>query len=144
MKKIIFVISISLLNLPAAALNYNYFPPDLQQVLDERTAELELNGGIYIAGRVTMSDGYHIISGEDVMVNLCHGIDAPLWVYEDGWFMMGRSLSSNYAGDRRKLVFRAFGYEPNDAFITILKGEITYVEFVMQKTYPEDLAAVDG
>jgi len=144
MKKIIFIICISLLNLPAAALNYNDFPPDFQQILDERTAELKLNGGIYIAGRVTMSDGYYIKSGEDVMVNLCHGIDEPLWVLDDGWFMMDHILSSNYAGEKRKLVFRAFGYEPNDAVITIPKGEITYVEFVMQKTFPEDLASVTG
>jgi hypothetical protein len=144
MKKIIFAIFICFLSLPAVALNHNDFPPDLQQVLDERTEELKSNGGIYIAGRVTMSDGFHISSGEDVMVNLCHNVDEPLWVYGDGWFMMDRALSSNYAGAKRKLALRAFGYEPNDAFITILKGEITYVELVMQKTSPEDLASVSG
>jgi hypothetical protein len=91
-----------------------------------------------------MSDGAHINDGKDVMVNFCHNIDEPLWVYEDGWFMMGRTLSSNYAGSKRELASRAFGYEPNDAFITILKGEITYVELVMQKTSPEDLASITG
>ena len=144
MRKIIFTLFICLLNLPAAALNHNDFPASLQQVLDERTAELKLNEGIFIAGRVTMSDGAHINSGADVMVNLCHNIDEPLWVYEDGWFMMDHNLSSNYAGEKRKLAFRAFGYEPNDVFITILKGEITYVEFVMRKTSPEYLATVEG
>jgi len=144
MKKVIFCIIICFLNLPAAAIDYNDFPPDLQQILDEKITELKSNGGICIAGRVTMSDGAHISSGEDVMVNLCHGIDEPLWVYEDGWFMMDRTFESHYAGAKRKLVLRAFGYEPNDAFIKILKGEITYLEFVMHKTPPEDLASVTG
>jgi hypothetical protein len=143
MKKVIFFIVI-FLNLPAAAIDYNDFPPNMQQLLDERIAELKSNGGICIAGRVTMSDGAHISGGEDVMVNLYHSVDEPLWVYEDGWFMMGRTLSSDYAGPRKGFVLRAFGYEPNDAFIRILKGEITYVEFVMDKTPSENLASITG
>ncbi len=144
MKKIIFCIVILFLNLPAKAIDYSDFPPALQRILDQRIAEVNANGGICVAGRVTMSDGAHITSGEDVMVNLYDGGDMPLWVYEDGWFMMDHTLLSNYAGAKRKLVLRAFGYEPNDAFITILKGEITYIELGMQKTPSEDLSSIEG
>jgi len=145
MKKIIFCsISIFLLNLTGCALNRNDFPKNLQRVLDQRTADLKSNGGIYIAGRIKMSDGAHITSGEDVMVNLYDGGDMPLWVYEDGLFMMERTLPSHYAVARKKLVLRTFGYEPNDAIIKVLQGEITYVELVMHKTPPEDLASVAG
>ncbi|MBA7674664.1 hypothetical protein ES703_82885 [subsurface metagenome] len=103
-----------------------------------------LRGGICIAGMVTMSDGAPINGGEDVMVNLYHGWDEPMWVYEDGWFIMGRIGSSYYAGPGKGFVLRAFGYDPIDASITILDGEMTYLEFVMQKTSPEDLASVAG
>jgi hypothetical protein len=91
-----------------------------------------------------MSDRAPISSGKDIMVNLCQDVDEPLWVYEDGWFIMGRTLSSHYAGTNKKFVLRAYGYDLIDAFITILQGEITYVEFVMHKTSPEDLASVTG
>jgi len=139
-----FLIIIRFLNLPAAALNRNDFPKDLQRNLDQRITELKSKGGICIAGRVTMSDRAPISSGKDIMVNLCQDVDEPLWVYEDGWFIMGRTLSSHYAGTNKKFVLRAYGYDPIDAFITILQGEITYVEFVMHKTSPEDLASVTG
>ena len=144
MKKIIFCIIISLLNLAGCALHRNDFPPDLQKVLDERTDELKTNGGIFIAGRVKMNDGTQISGGKDVMVNLIHNFDEPLWVYKNGLFMMGRTFSSNYAGDNGKLALRAFGYEPDDIPITILKGEITYLEFEMRKIPPDKLAAVKG
>jgi hypothetical protein len=138
------VLVVLALMLSGCALNRNDFPKDLQRTLDQRIAELKSKEGICIAGRVKMSDGAHISSGEDVMVNLYHGIDEPLWVYEDGWFMMDRTLSSHYAGAKRKLVLRAFGYEPNDAILKVLQGEITYVELVMRKTPPENLASVTG
>jgi len=128
----------------AVALNYNDFLPALQQILDQRIAEVNANGGICVAGRVTMSDGNHINSGEDVKVNLYYNIDEPLWVYKDGWFITGHALSPEYAGDGWKLVARAFGYEPNDVSITILQGEITYIELGMQKTSSEDLSSVEG
>jgi hypothetical protein len=144
MKKSIFCLIICFLNLAGCALNRNIFPKNLQQVLDQRTAELKPKKGICIAGRVKMSDGAPISSGKDIMVNLCQGVDEPLWVYKDGWFVMGRTLSSHYAGTNKKFVLRAYRYDPIDAFITILQGEITYVEFVMQKTPAEDLASVTG
>lgn len=131
-------------SLPVIAVDYDDFPIDLQQILDERIADLNAEGGICIAGMVTMSDGAPINGGEDVMVNLYHGVDEPLWVYEGGWFIMGRTLSSYYAGSGKGFVLRAFGYDPIDASITILDGEMTYLEFVMQKTSPEDLASVAG
>ncbi len=134
----------SFLSVPLMAVDYNDFPPDLQQILDERIADLIANGGICTAGRVTMSDGAHISGGEDVLVNLCHGIDAPHRVYEGGWFIMGRTRSSHYAGPAKGFVLRAFGYDPIDASITILEGEMTYLEFQMAKTSPQNLASVIG
>jgi hypothetical protein len=144
MKKIILCIVILFLNLPAKAIDYNDFPPALRQILDQRIAEVNANGGICVAGSVTMSDGNHINSGEDVMVNLYYRVDEPLWVYKDGWFIMDSALSPEYAGEGWKLVARAFGYEPNDVSITILQGEITYVELRMQKTSSKDLSSVEG
>lgn len=127
----------------AAAVTYDDFPPDLQQILDERIAELAANGGICIAGRVTFSDGAPISGGTDVQVNLYHGIDAPHRVYDGGWFI-GRIHSSYYAGSDIGLILRAFSYDPIDTTVSILDGEVTYLEFEMTKTPPEELASVHG
>jgi hypothetical protein len=125
--------------------DYSGFPTDLQLVLDKRIDELNVGGGVCIAGRVTMSDGKKITGGKDVLVNLYDRGDVPLRVYEDGWFIM-RSIrrSSVYAGPGRGFILRAFGYDPIDASVTILDGEMTYLEFVVQKTAPENLASVKG
>ena len=144
MTKVIFCLIVCCLNLPASAIDYNDFPPNLQQILDERVAELEPNGGICIAGRVTMSDGAYIGSGSGVMVNLNSRVDEPLWVYEDGWFIMGRAFRTSDVRDRSKIILRAFGYKPIDAAIGIRNGQMTYVEFVMDKTPPEDIASISG
>jgi len=129
---------------PANAVDYDDFPPALQQILDQRIDALGAEGGICIAGRVALGDGAPISSGADVQVNLRHGIDEPLWVYEGGWFIMGRTLSSHYAGPDKGLILRAFGYDPIDASITILDAEITYLDFEMIKTPAEELASVQG
>ncbi len=120
------------------------FPADLQDVLDKKSEELKTSGGVFIAGRVTMSDGAPISSGKDVMVNLYHGIDEPFRIYKDGWFMLDSVLPSHYGGERGKLVLRAFGYEPDDVSVTILKGQITYLQFTMRKLPDEYLATVKG
>jgi hypothetical protein len=138
------VLVVIALVLAGCALNHDSFPKALQQDLDKRITELKSNEGVCIAGRVKMSDGAHISNGKDVMINLYHGIDEPLWVYKDGWFIMGRTLSSSYAGPKKNFVLRAFGYDPIDASIAVLQGQMTYVEFVMHKTSPEDLASVTG
>lgn len=144
MKKTIVCLIIWALNLPAYAIDYNDFPPGLQQTLDKRITELKEKGGIYIAGRVTMSDGAPINNGEDVKVNFMQNADIPLWVYDGGWFVMDRVFkagSSQYPG---KLVLRAFGYKPIDASIAVSQGETTYFEFEMQKIPEEDLSSVAG
>lgn len=125
-------------------ISYGDFPPHLQAILDERIAELQTNGGSYIAGRVKFNDGSPIRSGNDVMINLYHGIDDPLQVYEGGWFIMYRILSSRYAGPDKGFVLRAFGYDPIDASIIVLDKEITYLDFEMDKTPPDKLASVKG
>ena len=129
----------------ATAVGYDDFPAELQLILDERMAVLDAEGGICIAGQVTYSDGTPISGGEDVLVNLYHdGLDEPMWVYADGWFIMGRIVSSSYAGADKGVVLRAFGYDPNDASVTILDGEMTYLDFEMMKTPPENLSRIDG
>jgi hypothetical protein len=143
MKKIIFCLIILFLNVPAWAIDYNDFPSNLQQILDERLAELEPNGGICIAGSVVMSDGSYIGSGSDIKVNYYSGIDKPLWVYADGWFI-SETIPESYAKGSKKVVLRAFGYKPIDASVGVRKGEITYVDLVMDKTPPEELASVSG
>jgi hypothetical protein len=125
-------------------ISFSDFPPQLRDILDERIAKLQTDGGICIAGRVKFSDGAPLGGGKDIMVNLSHGVDEPLWVYEGGWFIMGRNLSSHHAGPDKGFVLRAFGYEPIDASITVLDGEMTYLEFEMEKTPPEKLASVTG
>ncbi len=139
-----FFLVICHLQIPVIAVEYNDFPPHLQTILDDRIADLNDNGGICIAGIVTFSDGTPIIGGQDVMVNLYHGWDEPLWVYEDGWFIMGRTGESRYAGSGKKFVLRAFGYDPIDASIKILDRQMTYLEFEMQRTPDENLASVTG
>lgn len=143
-RSLLFVLFSWFLCLPAVALDYNDFPYELQSILDERIADLNAEGGICIAGRVTMSDGAAIHSGRDVQVNLCHGVDEPLWVYEGGWFIMKRTFQSRYAGTGKRVILRAFGYDAIDASETIFDGEMTYLEFEMMKTPPEDLASVAG
>lgn len=143
MRKVIFCVVI-FLNVPATAIDYNDFPPNLQQLLDDRIDEVISSGGICIAGRVTMDNEAHISSGKDIKVNFCHGVDKPLWVYDGGWFIMDRTLQSGYRAGPAKFVVRAFGYDPIDASIAILKGKMTYVEFVMHETPYEELASITG
>jgi hypothetical protein len=145
MKKIVIGLILLFLNFPAVAIDYNDFPLNLQPILDERLAELEPNGGICVAGRVTSSDNTYIRNGFDVMVNLNRRVDEPLAIFEGGWFIMDRILPSSYAaGYGRGLVLRAFGYKPIDKDIKLQEGEITYIELVMEKTAPEKLSSIAG
>lgn len=128
----------------ASALSYSDFPPDLQLILNDRIASLNSGGGICIAGRVTFSDGAPIHNGGDVKVNFYNGIDEPLRIYDGGWFIMIRKLSSYYAGANKGFILRAFGYDAIDAKITVLNGQMTYVEFQMIETPPENLASITG
>jgi hypothetical protein len=125
----------------AVALNYNAFPPDLQQILDQRIAEVNASGGICVAGRVTMSDGASIGSGKDVKT---HFADQHVWIYRDGWFILGRGLRNSSDQGAAKVVLRAFGYDPIDASIAVTQGKMTYAEFVMKKTPAEKLATIAG
>ncbi len=124
--------------------SYEDFPADLRAVLDERISTLRSNLGICIAGRVTFSDAAPITGNKDVMVILHHGIDHHLRVYEGGWFIMRQPVQSNNVIPDKSLVLRAFGYDPVDASITILSGEVTYIGFEMEKTPPEKLACIKG
>lgn len=128
----------------AAAVDYDDFPPQLQQILDERIAELDANGGICVAGRVTFDDGRPITGGEDVQVNMHDRFDEPHQMFEGGWFIMKRTHSSIHAGEGRRFVVRAFGYDPIDADRTILDGQMTYLDFVMFPTPVELLASAEG
>lgn len=130
--------------MPAAAVDYGDFPSELQSILDERIADLEAQGGICIAGVVAKSDDAWIRGGKDVQVNLLHRGDEPLRIYGGGWFIMKRTRKSSNAGTGKRLILRAFGYEPIDAFITILDGKMTYLDFEMSKTASENLASVKG
>lgn len=143
MKKVIFCIVI-FLSLPAGAIDYNDFPPNIQQLLNEREDELSSNGGICIAGSVTMDDGAHIGGGKDIKINFCRGVDEHLCVYDDGWFVMDKAIKPGNYKEPAKLVLRAFGYDPIDATVAVLQGKITYVEFVMHKTPDEKLASLTG
>lgn len=128
----------------AKAIGYADFPSELRVVLDERIATLSTSGGVCIAGRVQFSDGVPIGGGEDVQVNFVNGVDAPLRVYGGGWFIATRVLNAFYAGPNRKVVHRAFGYDAWDPLITVLDGDVTYVESLMQRTAVKDLATVVG
>ncbi len=127
------------------ALNYADFPANLQTILDQRIAQLNASGGICVAGRVTKSDGVPIHSGADVQVNLLYsGLDEPTLVYDGGWFIMARRLGTYLAGPNRGVAVRTFGYDPLDALVTILSGQITYLDFLIEGTPPEALSAVVG
>jgi hypothetical protein len=143
MKKVIFCI-VAFLGLPVLAIDYNDFPPALQQILDQRTADLASKGGICVAGSVTTNNEVYFGSGKDVKINFLHGVDAPLWVYDGGWFIMDRTFPASSNQGPARLILRAFGYDPIDASIATTEGKITYAEFVMHKTPAEDLATVTG
>jgi hypothetical protein len=143
MKKVIFCIVV-LFNLPAWAIDYNDFPLALQQLLDQRTADLASKGGIFVAGNVAASDGAYFGSGKELRVNFYQGVDAPLEIYDSGWFIMKRTLQPIPDYGLAKLILRAFGYDPIDATIVASEGKITYLEYVMQKTPPENLTTITG
>ncbi len=127
------------------AISYDDFPPDVQEVLDERIPYLRSNpGAVSMAGRVTLADGAAIHGSKDVMLILRHGIDNHLRVHEGGWFITPIIPHSQHAGPDKRLALRAFGYDPVDASITVSQGEMTYVGFEMQKTPPEKLACIKG
>jgi hypothetical protein len=146
MKKAIFCVVVCFLNLPAVAINYDDFPPNLQRILDERANELTAGGGICVVGRVTMDDGAPIRNGKDVKVNFLLRADIPLWLYDGGWFIMDRTFQPgpNPYSEPARLMLRAFGYDPIDVSTAVPQGQITYVEFVMHKTPTEKLASITG
>jgi hypothetical protein len=143
MKKAIFFIVI-FVPLRVWALDYNDFPPALQQIIDQRTAELSSKGEIFVAGNVMASDETSFGNGNEIQVNFFQSVDAPLEIYDGGWFIMDRPcpLSSNWGPP--KIILRAFGYDPIDATIAIQPGEIIYVEYVMQKTDANNLSTITG
>ena len=128
----------------AVGLKYSDFPPALQQMIGDRIAEANSNGGVCIAGRIKMSDGAHISSGKDVKINLNQNFDAPLWVYNDGWFLMDRAYKTDSYPRPTMLSARAFGYDPIDISTAVMRGQMTYFELVMNKTPEKDLAEVNG
>lgn len=128
----------------AGTVDYDDFPTTLQSILDERIAALNTEGGICIAGRVTLSDGAPIHSGADAQVNFQPGLDEPTRMYEGGWFIMGRTLPAFYASPGGMLAVRAFGYDPLDAPITVLTDEVTYADLMLMRTPSEQLSSVMG
>ncbi|MFA5292107.1 MAG: carboxypeptidase-like regulatory domain-containing protein [Phycisphaerae bacterium] len=142
MKKAIICAIFFFLGFPAYAIDYNDFPPELRQMLDKNISRIEPNQ-ICIAGRVTFSDGVSINSGKDLKINLLRGIDMPLWVYEDGMFMMDKPYK--YDSDAPwKISINAFGYEPVNSTIAIPKGKIFYIEYILAKPPPEKLSTITG
>ncbi len=126
------------------SLDYSDFPPDLQEILDERLSQMTDDRPVCVTGRVEFSDGTPITGPQDVQVNLREGIDDPLRVYEGGWFIMNSLLSNKYVGPRN-FIFRAFGYDPLDQTIEALDGEITFTPVItLEKTPPDRHITVSG
>ncbi len=144
MKKTIICIIVCCFAVPAAAIDYNDFPPNLQPILDERITKLTEKGGICIAGSVITDDGAYFGSGKDVKVNFAQCVNTSLDIYDGGWFVMRRNLSANCSHTPGKLILRAFGYDSIDASMPILKDKITYLEYVMTKTPEEKLSTITG
>lgn len=133
---------------PLLAIGYVDFPENLQWVLDDRLAELkEKEQGFCIAGRVQFEDGRKIFDRNDVKVNLVMPYAMPMNVCYDGWFI-GYVFEpfGNYSDPRTMywIGLRAYGYEPIDTPIDLVKGEITYFESVMYKTPDDQLSAAAG
>jgi hypothetical protein len=143
MKKAIFFIVVYF-SLPVWAIDYNDFPPALQQILDQRTAELSSKGDIFVAGNVMASDESPFGSGNELKVNFLQGVDAPLEIYDSGWFIMDRPYQASSSREPAKIILRAFGYDPIDASIAVHPGKITYLEYVMQKTDANNIATITG
>ncbi|MGD0784803.1 MAG: carboxypeptidase regulatory-like domain-containing protein [Sedimentisphaerales bacterium] len=146
MKKRTAFIIVFLLSLSAYALDYNDFPPNLQQILEKNIRKMNSKEDFFIAGRVSFSDDAQITSGKDLKANLSvpGGIDEPIWVYDYGWLIMDRPCKFS-KGDRPwKFIIRAFGYDPIDASIAVSKGKVTYVDYVLNKTPAEKLSSITG
>ena len=127
-----------------SALDYSDFPENLQWILDDRIEELGNKGVTCVAGRVTFSDGAQIYDCGDVSVSLTATVNEPLTVYYGGWFIMRRILDAKWGGPNKRVVFRAFDYDPNDVYVTIDEGRITYLETKMTKTPDEKLCDIKG
>lgn len=140
-----FGIAVFLLNTGnVSALDYSDFPENLQWILDDRLEELGNKEGICVAGRVTFSDGAQIYDCGDVEVNLMDTVDEPLPVYYGGWFIMRKIMKTKWGGPDKRFVFRAFDYDPVDAYVNIDEGRITYFETKMTKTPDEKLCDIKG
>jgi len=133
-----------LLSTSGYALDYTDFPENLQWILDDRMKEFAQKEGFCIAGRVFFNDNVTINSNRDVMVNFWDTLDEPMQIYNGGWFIMNRISPSKYAGPDRRIVLRAFGYDPIDTRADIYVGGITYLEFEMTRTPEEKLTALCG
>lgn len=144
MRTAIFCLVIGVFSLQAGGIGREDFPEELQDILSDRGEELKADGSVFIAGKVTMSDGSLIGSGKDVKINLSYGFSKPFRVYEGGWFMLDKNFAARYPGRDGKIYFRAFGYEPNDIPIKIQGGEIIYLELEMQKTAEKNLSTIKG
>ncbi len=126
------------------ALDYYDFPAELQSVLDEHLAELEEQGGVSIAGRVTFADGRKIFGGHDVMVNIHAGTDHAVRIHPGGWFVAEKVMKASAAGSGRRVTARAFEYESLDQRVKIRRNEITYLNLELKRLNPRLGGTIEG
>ncbi len=120
------------------------FPEYPQDKLQQYQKQISTDGGVVIAGRVKLGDGIQIQNGSDIQVNLdCHG-DRPSRVYKNGLFFIDRILPKKFAGSNRHFLLRAFGYEPIDDLVTLVDGDVTYLNYTMKKVPPNRLGGISG
>jgi hypothetical protein len=124
-------------------ISYADFPASLRIFLDRLTAEIQNSGGFGIAGRVVFSDGTAIASGKDLMINFRRGIDEPIMVYPNGWFIARRPLSVRYQKNGN-ISLRAFDYDAIDYPVESRSNEITYIGLRMNRTPAVNLSTIQG
>ena len=122
---------------------YADFPASLRVFLDRLTADMKTNGGFCIAGRVNFSDDTTIASGKDLMINFRRGIDEPIMVYPNGWFITRRPLSVRYQKGGN-IDLRAFDYDAIDYPVEPPTNEITYIGLRMNLTPAGNFSTIQG
>jgi len=120
------------------------FPEITQDKLQQYQQQISTDGGVVIAGRVKFADGRQIQNGSDIQVNLDYWGDRACRVYKNGLFFLDRTLPRKFAGSNRNFLLRAFGYEPIDDLVTLVDGDVTYLNYTMKKVSPNQLGGISG
>lgn len=114
----------------AFGLDLTEAPEALTTLMATLTEQITEDGDFIVVGRVTFDDEALIEDCNDVQANFYRSIDQSLTVYPGGWYISNWVISASYRTDAR-LVFRAFGYQPQDVVFTPTEQVVVLDEVVL-------------